>query len=72
MQGNTVTDTRGELDDFLARSSEYIRQTYPYTGRELLEMHEVEFFRTLHRVEQVHRDRAREAEERKAKAQQQR
>lgn len=44
---------------------EYIRGTIPYSENELLSKHEIDFFRILKRVEQIHRDKAQKAEERR-------
>ena len=59
-------DTWNELDDYITRSLEYIRGTLPYSETELLNKHELDFFRILKRVEQIHADRAQKAEERRA------
>lgn len=56
------------MEDYMARSMEYIRGTHRYTETELLNKHEVDFFRTLRRVEDLHRKKIRDAEERRAMA----
>lgn len=57
-----------ELEDYISRAMDYIRDTHRYSETELLGKHEVEFFRTLRRVEDLHRKKIRDAEERRAVA----
>lgn len=67
VEGNTVSDTWNELEDYIARSMEYIRGIHPYSESELLNKHEIDFFRILNRVDQLMADKRAKAEERKAR-----
>lgn len=62
---NTVSDTWSELEDYIMRAVEYIRAAHTYTESELLGKHEAEFFRTLRRVETMHKEKRQRAEEKK-------
>lgn len=65
VHNNIVSDTWAELDDYIMRAMEYIRAAQTYTETELLRKHEAEFFRTLRRVEMMHKEKRQQAEERK-------
>lgn len=57
IEENKIHDTWFELEDYVVRSLEYIRGVLPYSQSELLEMHEIAFFRLLKRVDLMQRDK---------------
>lgn len=67
IEGNKVSDTWHELDDYITRSIEYIRKIFQYTESELLVKHEIKFFQLLKRADDQQRVKVQELEERKSR-----
>ena len=51
IEGEDIVNTWEELDDYIARSLEFIRSIFSYSERELLSKDEIDFFKTLNRAQ---------------------